>query len=795
MDVWQFPAICPKGIDKINSNIVHCLIDREIPMIKTQDEHRTSERIWQLREEIMKRKGSFVKDANPFERDVAMLRAGKNVWNLVNDSRSVVQIRAARLLELVKIATIRIYPDWCLAGEHLPHDYGIWNPQHEEFADRVKELNTKLDDIKYFYDRWQHRLSCETGELDPETAKGGPSWSITPVVFMSLGWIEQHSCRDYAKVLRIGFKGILQEIETRMSQAQITDPNYPQQENFWKAAKWVCEAGILLGKRYAELARSMGKEEMAAACDRVPAEGARTLFEATQSLWLAHILTCGEDGINANSIGRLDQILYPYYKADIEAGRITRQEAVELMEELACKMYLDYDVQAITLGGVDRQGKDAVNEMSYIILEATRNVDFIRDVCVRITPETPKKYVDLCASLVVKGGGIPFFFNDNCFIKAMSDRGITMEDAREYAPIGCVELTIPGKANPHAVSGWINAAKCLELALFDGKDPRTGEQIGPHTGLFGDLESYEDLMANFRTQLEYFTKNMVYRINVGELAQRERGPLPCWSVLTDDCIERGRDITNEGALYSYHSICFLGTANCADSLMAIKKLVFEEKKIERNELLEALRTNFEGNETMRQMLLNGASKYGNDIDEVDDIAAGVTNYFLDLMDQYRTPLNGRYFVHLFSFVLNIGFGKTLGAMPDGRKAGEPVAYSLSAQQGRDEKGVTAILNTLAKLPHDRAAGGSAAIIDIDPKLMEGEAGVERLSQIVRSAIRMGVGQMQFNVVTAEKLRQAKTDPEHYGNIPVRVAGYSQMFKLLNEDLQEHVIARTKHVTG
>jgi formate C-acetyltransferase len=285
---------------------------------------------------------------------------------------------------------------------------------------------------------------------------------------------------------------------------------------------------------------------------------------------------------------------------------------------------------------------------------------------------------------------------------------------------------------------------------------------------------------------------MVYFCNRGELAQRERGPLPCWSVLTDDCIVRGRDITDGGPVYNYHSVCFLGTANTADSLMALRKLVFEDNSVDAPALLEALRADFDGFEALRQQLLTGAPKYGNDSEEVDMIARQVDEHFIALMDGMRSPLGGRYFVHLFSFRCNIEFGKCLGATPDGRRAGEPLAYSLSAHQGRDEEGVTAMLRSLARLPHDRAAGASAAIIDLDPKLVEGEEGVKLLPKLIQTAIGMGVGQIQWNVTTAERLRQAQEDPEKYGNICVRVAGYSQMFKLLTPELQEHVIARTKH---
>ncbi|HEX2949544.1 MAG TPA: pyruvate formate lyase family protein [Armatimonadota bacterium] len=559
----------------------------------------------------------------------------------------------------------------------------------------------------------------------------------------------------------------------------------------------------MLGRRYAELAMKLAREAtdpaevarlqmMAEICSRVPAYPARTFFEAVQSLWFAHLLTCAEDGINANSLGRLDQILYPYYKADITADRLSWNEAIEIMEELACKLYLDYDVQAITLAGVDAQGNDAVNDLSYIILDATSHVDLIRDLSVRLTPTTPEPFVTRCAELIARGGGIPFLFNDECFIPALVNHGITLEDARNYSPIGCVELTIPGKASPHAVSSWFNSTKCLELALFDGKDPLTGKQLGPHTGTLADLPSYDTLIAAYQQQVAYFVREMVYFTNRGEIAQRERGPLPCFSVLTDDCIARGRDITNGGPIYNYHSICLLGTANTADSLAAVKRLIFDDRKIDPSDLLTTLADNFSGNESLRQVLLTQVAKYGNDQDDVDQIAREIDEHFITLMDQYTTPLHGRYFVHLFSFYCNINFGKLLGATPDGRMSGEPIAYSLSAQQGRDSSGVTAMLHSLAKMPHQRAAGGSACIVELDPKVISDEHGVQRLAQLIRAAFAMGVGQLQWNITTAERLKQAQDDPEHYGNIPVRVAGYSQMFKLIPPELQNHIIARTKH---
>ena len=761
-------------------------------------------RIGRLRTSIMARKGSFPTETNPLARSAAL-------WSAMGEGRSRVQVRAGYLRELVRQARVEIEADWTMAGNHLPTGLTgmpLPDPANPEHVERLGQLGVPPDKIQGVRDavtRWQQGVSCAVGEAPAELQKGKGNWggTDTRIVFWSLGWIENHSVRDYAKVIRLGFAGIREEIEREMAQSDPAAPDFPQKENFWLAALLVCDAGILLGQRYAEEARRLSEaaaspedaarlRAIAGACARVPAHGARTLAEAVQSLWLAHILTCGEDGINANSIGRLDQILYPYYAADVNAGRLTREQALELMEELACRLYLEYEVQAITLGGVDSRGADAVNDLSYLILEATRNVDFVRDVSVRLNRHSPPAFVRLACELIARGGGIPFMFNDECFIPALADRGIRLEDARNYAPIGCIELTVPGRANPHAVSGWLNSAKCLELALFDGRDPLSGEQVGPRTGTLEDHATFDDLLAAYRGQVETFARRMVYHCNRGELAQREGGPLPCWSVLTDDCVRRGRDITDGGAVYNYHSICFLGTANTADSLMALKALVFEENRVSRADLLTALRCNFEGHEDLRQMLLHRAPKYGNDNAAVDGLARDVAEHFIAVMDGMESPLHGRYFVHLFSFRCNIDFGKNVGALPDGRLAKEPLAYSLSAHAGRDVHGVTAMLSSLSRLPHAKAAGASAAIVDLDPVLVEGESGLRTLCHLVETAIAMGVGQLQFNVVTAERLRKAQEDPERYGNIAVRVAGYSQMFRLVDRELQDHIIARTKH---
>jgi formate C-acetyltransferase len=267
--------------------------------------------------------------------------------------------------------------------------------------------------------------------------------------------------------------------------------------------------------------------------------------------------------------------------------------------------------------------------------------------------------------------------------------------------------------------------------------------------------------------------------------------LPAWSLLTDDCIARGSDITAGGALYDFHSIALVGVPDTADALHAIERLVYAERSVTSVELLAALADDWKGHEVLRRRCLDCA-KYGNDRPEVDGLAGRLAGHFIDLMDQARSPLGGRYLVHLFSFHINLPFGRGLGALPDGRQRGEPLAYSLSAHQGRDRQGVTALLASLARMPHHRAAGGSAAIVDVDPRLLAGERGEELLATLTATAFSMGVGQLQWNVVGEERLRQAQKDPDRLGHIAVRVAGYSQQFRLIPADLQEHIIHRTKH---
>ena len=748
----------------------------------------------QLLERLKTTGGAFAPDANPMLRDAARFLAFR-------PERSLSQLRAQTVYELARLTPLTFDPDSRLAGLHFNHGFGDEAPGEDaEKQRRLDQLGAfRLEALRELARELRGRhAAIEPGDATPESgigrsggwpARPGVTFKAAPV-FAAGGWIENHSVRDYGFLLAHGFGGLRRLAEQRLNATPLHSCDHVRSENSLRSAMAICDAGLLFGRRHAELAEQGGADDIARNC-RAVENGAHSFPQAVQLLWFGHLIACADDGINANSLGRLDQLLQPYYERDRERGLLTREEAVCWMIELAIKLYLPYDVQAITLGGTDADGNSALCEMSWIILEATRRFGEIRDLSIRVTPDMPDDFLKACAELVLKGGGIPFFFNDACFIPALANRGVALADARNYAPIGCVELTIPGKANSHAVSGWFNLLRVLELTLYGGCDPQTGERLLPEAPDLTGFDSWDALYERFRKNVELMASRLVYHCRRGELNQWLFGSLPAFSLLTPSCLERGRDITDGGAEYNWHSICLLGVPDTADCLAVLKQQVFERHLLPADALLNAMRRNFEDLEALRRQLLAGTPKYGNDDAGTDRIAAELSREFIALMDRWSEPGN-RLYVHLFSFYNNVYFGEGVGAMPDGRRAGEPLAYSLSAHQGRDQQGVTRLLNSLARQPHAEAGGASAAIIDLYPKLFAGEAGVERFVALLKSALALGVGQMQWNVVSAERLEQAKQDPEHYGNIPVRVAGYSQLFKLIPPEIQDHLIARTKH---
>lgn len=614
-------------------------------------------------------------------------------------------------------------------------------------------------------------------------------------VFWGNGRVDNHNILAYDRVIREGFLGIAETLRERRAGLDLADPRAPGSADLIDNALIVCEAAATLGQTYAAAARATlpPGPELDALCEmlaQVPARGARTLREAVQALWFAHMVNCWEDGINANCFGRVDQYLYPYYAADVQAGRITPEQAKELIACLWIKIYRDYEPQQAMVGGQLRAGGDATNALTHLILDATDELDLLKNLSVRVHRGTPPELFEKCMRMVRKGRGLPYFFNDDTVIPALVANGVSPEDAREYSAIGCVELSIPGKSHTHPVGGMVNLLKCLELALNGGRSLLTGAQLGPDTGDASAFTTMEQLLAAYRAQVDYFIKLMAFETNRTERECDVTCPLAYKSMLTEGCIESGRGYAQGGATYDHHQVMIWGLPNVADSLMAAQKFVFETGTYTMAQLVEAVREDFP-DERMRRMLVRGAPKYGNDIPEVDDYAAMALNEVCDALAALRDAHGGRFTAQPFTFLWLMGGGRDTGASLDGRKARENLAYSVSAMQGRDAAGLTALLNSIARLPHDRCAGSTSAIVEVDPALFS-EANMPGMVSLVRTALNRGVGQLQFNVVNADTLRDAQIHPENHRNLVVRVTGYSQAFVFLEKQLQDHIIARTKH---
>ena len=638
---------------------------------------------------------------------------------------------------------------------------------------------------------------------DDSTAEIAAFWQDNPRLQWA-GLLFGHTVPGFQKLIDKGFSGIQAEAQTKLDDMDPTNADELSKEPFWKAMVVLAEAAGNYGKRYAVKAGDMAAAEedprrkrellkIAEVCHQVPAGPARNFYEALQCLWFGHMMIELEDPPNAQSIGRIDQMLYPFYKCDLEAGILTKAEARELLECFALKIWKSYDVQDTMIGGQNPDGTDAVNDISFLYLDVVEKLDIHLQLSARYHKNTDKKFWRKVAETNSKCRGLPQMFSDEVIIPALVRKGIPIEEARDYAIIGCIEVTIPGRCDPRVVSHYTNLAKCLEYALNDGVCMMTGRQMGAKTGNPETFTSYEDVWEAYRAQVAYDIRNAVVRTNRAELEQRERFPMPILSLLTDDCIEKGMDITTGGARYNSTGFSAYANANTGDSLAAIKKLVFQEKRLSLMDVVDGMRINFEGKETLRQMLLNEAPKYGNDDNYVDSMVAELSRHFCEELEKYTNPRGGGYHAHFLSFKAAVSGGAATGASADGRKAGEPVANSLAPQQGRDKNGITALLKSAAKIDQVLAAAGTSLIFDLHPSAIQGEDGVEKLDDLLSAYLGLGGAHVECNIVDAKVLRMAQKEPEKYRGLSVRVAGYSAYFVNLKASMQEHIIQKTKNM--
>ena len=618
-------------------------------------------------------------------------------------------------------------------------------------------------------------------------------------------------------------KGILdfgRDIAQRLATLDfLGDPEAYAKREELRAMAICADAILLLANRHADLARELARAErdlnrkaeletIERTCRNVPARAPTNFHEALQAYWFIHLAVITElNPWDAYNPGRLDQHLMPFYAQGIADGTLTRESAEELLQCFWVKFnnqpappkvgvtaeesstYTDF--ANINCGGLKADGTDAVNEVSYLILDVIDEMQLVQPSSnIQLSRKNPDAFLKHAARVIRKGRGQPSIFNAETVIEEMLRQGKSIEDARCGGTSGCVETGAFGKES-YILTGYFNLPKILEIALHNGVDPLTGKKLGIATGDAGSFSSFTGVLEAFRKQLHHFVEMKVRGNNVIERIYAGFMPVPCLSLLTDDCIAKGKDYHDGGARYNTNYIQGVGIGTVTDSLAAIRAMVFEEKALTMVELLAMLEADFEGFEKSRLLLVNRAPKYGNDDERADDLMREVFESFYCEVNGRPNTKNGVYRINLLPTTCHVYFGSVTGATPDGRKANTPLSEGISPVQGADRHGPTAVLKSAGKMDHVRT-GGTLLNQKFSPQVLEGEKGIDTLAHLVRSYFTLGGHHIQFNVVNAETLREAQKKPEQYRDLIVRVAGYSDYFADLSKTLQDEIIARTEH---
>lgn len=629
-----------------------------------------------------------------------------------------------------------------------------------------------------------------------------------------------HIVPDYETVLQRGLTSIGEECRGKMESLDPSDLSYGDKFNLYHACFVVCEAIVEFAGRYAREATLIAKEEkdekrrrellrISENCRRVPGEPARDFWEALQCVYFLQVAIQIEGNGLAIALGRPDQMLYPVYRRDIAEGALTREGAMELIQCFYLKLneidkiysneatrFLQGPAhgQTITLGGVTDDSRDATNELSHLLLEADLDVRLVQpDIAIRVHRTSPEDFLHKACINIRAGLTKPKFFNDEVVIQSLLDLEVPLEDARNWGALGCSEPAILGKTNTWGNAGHLNLAKCLELALNDGKCRLSQKQMGSQTGDPARFRTFEDVLGAFRTQVSYFIQHLVRYDNIIDKLHAEVAPLPLYSMLIRECLGKGLEFNSGGAQYNFTSPLGVGPITTGDSLAAIKTLVYDEKSLSMGQLLEVLENDFEGREDIRQMLKNRAPKFGNDDDLVDGLCNEVLKVYCDELRTYRNMRNGPFIGGLYYLTAYIPFGKRTAATPDGRKSGEPLNDGgISPVHGGDRKGPTAVAKSVGKLDNKRVPHGSILNQRFHPSLLEGDDRIKRFEQYIRTFMDLGGWHTQFNVVTSDILRRAQKEPEKYRHLVIRVAGYSAYFTQLEEEIQNDIIERTEY---
>jgi pyruvate-formate lyase len=618
---------------------------------------------------------------------------------------------------------------------------------------------------------------------------------------------------DYPTVLSDGMEAVIARCARALDGLDESRPEQTDAVDTLQSMIVSCRAVIRLAGRYADECLRLAETEtdpsrreelveLARVCRAVPAQPARTLHEAIQSLWLAHLGVYLECDDCAFSLGRLDQYLEPFYQADLAAGRTSPERALELLECLWAKIYENVrgdlmHVQTVTIGGVTPEGRDAANAMTRLILRATREMGLLGpSIALRCHAGTPEDLVAYSLETMRLGRYMPQFYNDDQMVPALVSCGIPLGDARDYGLIGCHEPSICGKSysRPASWPGYFCIPRALELALGNGRMLDTGAREGPSTGDPGSWRGFPDLWDAFAAQMRHMLRVKVIAANRGEAVKSGLMPRPFLSALTAGCIESGRDFTQGGALYNTSGIQAFGVGTCADSLAAIRRLCFESRELDVPALVEVLRADWRGHEELRLRVRNTFPHYGNDDDEADSLAARMIALLQEEVGRYTNARGGPFLLGLWSFTSHVKHGRELAASADGRLRGQPLSHSLDPSAGCGSAGPTAIVRSAAKIDASRAANGGSLLIEIQPSLLGDAESLKAVSSLLRTYLSLGGIQLQLSAVAPETLEAAVKDPERYAHIVVRVAGYSDYFVRLagHPELQAYVIAREKY---
>lgn len=752
--------------------------------------------------------------------------------------------RALCLENILKNMTIFIEDNSIIAGNQAESNRSA--PIFPEYAmdwviDELDEFEKRAGDIFYITEEskdvlreiapfWEHKTLKDRG------LAGMPAESR---IFYDLGIIkaegnitsgDAHIAVNYETVLKLGLINYKERTEKKLKELDLTDHRNLNKSYFYRAILIVLDAVAAFAKRYADLALELAEKEsdvnrkeelleMSRILNKVPYYPAETFHEAVQSLWIIHLVLQIESNGHSLSYGRMDQYLNPFYEKDLKLGKITEDSATELLTNLWLKTFTINKIrswshtrfsagsplyQNVTVGGQTVDKKDAVNSLSYLILKSVAQTKLPQpNLTVRYHRGLSDDFMKECIEVVRLGFGMPAFNSDEVIIPSFIEKGVDEKDAYNYSAIGCVEVAVPGKWGYRCTGmSFLNFPKSLLIALNDGIDPESGTKLCEGVGHFKDMTTFDEVMKAWDKIIREFTRHSVIIDSCADLAIEEVTADVLCSALTDDCIERGLNLKEGGAVYDFISDLQVGIANLGDSLAAIKKCVFEDKSFTPAQVWDALLNNFEGEDGKRiqDILLNDAPKYGNDDDYIDLLLREAYEIYIDEIKKYkntrygRGPIGGCYYAGTSSISANVPQGAGTLATPDGRKAGEPLAEGCSPSHAMDKNGPTAVFKSVSKLPTHDITGGVLLNQKVTPQMLSKESDREKLILLIRTFFNRLEGfHVQYNVVSRDTLLDAQKHPEDHRDLIVRVAGYSAFFNVLSKQTQDDIIERTEQV--